>query len=384
MPEIGAQSRSFLRSSMINYAELAYDNDGNSREVPFLKPLLQKNIYGFVLQKKYILKICRENGIKYRMVFNAMNMREYSKDEITATIEGVKDELEEIGVAGIVEFHAADKTQNSDHIHLWINSDDAYVYNRIANFLVEQKATNKEDVHIQKYMDNTPIPKEMLFDNEEHDENYSTKEEQEAITQAYLVAMEIENEFKESEDEDGISITDIRRLQREEPRIRESHSDLLPKLSDLNMDASGEWGDADDYSMVPFNEEGILHSGMQTNNVMRPEGEGYTRDVDERTIRLNGFKKRVESLKNKMRYFSSLLKNDVGYKSKEGEKVLQTDTEVIDAKSKRIEELYALVSGDKSAHNKENKVTSTEASSKSLSEAYNARERQQVVMRRLR
>jgi len=54
-------------------------------------------------------------------------------------------------------FHAADKTQNSDHIHFWISSEDTIIYNQIAQEMVAMGYSNEEDIYIQKYEDNKKL-----------------------------------------------------------------------------------------------------------------------------------------------------------------------------------------------------------------------------------
>lgn len=174
MAEISKKSKSFLREdSLIAISDITADENLELRS-DFLTKVFErdKNTGKLIRSKQSIRDLCIQNGVKYRMIFNAMNMRQYNKEDIKEAIEHLSDFINDLGVGGIVEFHAADMTQNSDHLHFWITSEDKNIYNAIANEMVFMGYTNKEDVYIQAYEENKPIPKEELV----KDVNTSVKE----------------------------------------------------------------------------------------------------------------------------------------------------------------------------------------------------------------
>jgi len=156
----GNGSQSFLRSKeLLSFSEIAYDTEGNyilDKEI--LKEALSKDENGnFIRNKANIAKILNKYGVIYRMIFNAMNMEQYSYEEVEEAVSHLASYINDLGVSGIVEFHAADKTQNSDHIHFWINSEEKLIYHKIALEMVNRGYSNKEDVYIQKYETNEKI-----------------------------------------------------------------------------------------------------------------------------------------------------------------------------------------------------------------------------------
>ena len=156
----GKFSQSFLRSKeLLTFSEISYDREGNNiLENEILKEALARDNNGnFIRNKANIANILNKYGIVYRMIFNAMNMDQYTYDEIDEALNHLSDYINDLGISGIIEFHAADKTQNSDHIHFWISSEDRLIYNKIAQEMVAMGYANKEDIYIQKYEDNKII-----------------------------------------------------------------------------------------------------------------------------------------------------------------------------------------------------------------------------------
>jgi hypothetical protein len=170
----GNLSRSFLRSKeLLSYSEISYDMEGNYiYDKGILKKALARDTNGKLIRNKAnIAKILNKYGIIYRMVFNAMNMDQYTYDEVQESLNHLSNYINDLGVSGIVEFHAADKTQNSDHIHFWINTEDRFIYNKIAQEIVTMGYSNKEDVYIQKYENNEKLDESEYV----NDKNYPLK-----------------------------------------------------------------------------------------------------------------------------------------------------------------------------------------------------------------
>jgi len=158
----GSLSQSFLRSKdLISFSEISHDKEGNNViENEILKEALACDSNGNLIRhKSNIANILNKYGVLYRMVFNAMNMEQYTYDEIKEALDYLSEYINDLGVSGIVEFHAADKTQNSDHIHFWISSEDRLIYTKIAQEMVAMGYSNIEDVYIQKYEDNRQLDK---------------------------------------------------------------------------------------------------------------------------------------------------------------------------------------------------------------------------------
>ena len=156
----GNFSQSFLRSKeLLSFSEISYDKEGNYiYDKGILKEALACNSHGKLIRNKVnIAKILNKYDILYRMVFNAMNMDQYTYDEVKEALNHLSNYINDLGVSGIVEFHAADKTQNSDHIHFWISTEDKLIYNKIAQEMVTMEYSNEEDVYIQKYENNEKL-----------------------------------------------------------------------------------------------------------------------------------------------------------------------------------------------------------------------------------
>ena len=156
----GNSSSSFLRSKeLLSFSEIAYDKEGNNiLKNRVLQEALARDDEGrFIRNKANIAKILTRYGVIYRMVFNAMNMDQYTYDEVQESLDHLSEYINDLGVSGIVEFHAADKTQNSDHIHFWISSEDRMIYKKIAQEMVAMGCSNIEDVYIQKYEENRKL-----------------------------------------------------------------------------------------------------------------------------------------------------------------------------------------------------------------------------------
>ena len=160
MARRGSFSQSFLRSKeLLAYSEIAYDEEGNNIiERKVLEEALARDGEGKLIRNKVnIAKILNKYGVLYRMVFNAMNMEQYTYQEVQEALDHLSWYINDMGVSGIIEFHAADKTQNSDHIHFWISSEEKHVYHKIAQEMVAMGYSNEEDIYIQKYEDNEKI-----------------------------------------------------------------------------------------------------------------------------------------------------------------------------------------------------------------------------------
>ncbi len=163
----GSSSQSFLRSKeLISFSEIYYDKEGNYiYNMKILKEALARDENGKLIRNKSnIANILNKYGIIYRMIFNTMNMSEYTYNEIQTALNHLSNFINNLGVSGIIEFHAADKTQNSDHIHFWINTEDIFIYKKIAQEMITMGYSNKEDVYIQKYENNKKIKKQNYID----------------------------------------------------------------------------------------------------------------------------------------------------------------------------------------------------------------------------
>jgi kynurenine formamidase len=166
----GNFSQSFLRSKdLLSFSEISHDKDGNNiLKNTILKEALARDAEGKLIRNKVnIAQILNKYGVIYRMVFNAMNMEQYTYNEVQEALDYLSEYINDLGVSGIVEFHAADKTQNSDHIHFWISSEEKLIYNKIAQEMVAMGCSNREDVYIQKYEDNNRLNKMEYVNNEE-------------------------------------------------------------------------------------------------------------------------------------------------------------------------------------------------------------------------
>ena len=156
----GSFSQSFLRSKeLLSYSEISHDKEGNYvLDNEILKEALARDDKGKLIRNKVnIAKILNKYGILYRMIFNAMNMERYTYIEVQEALDHLSWYINDLGVSGIIEFHAADKTQNSDHIHFWISSEEKIIYNKIAQEIVTMGYSNKEDIYIQKYETNEKL-----------------------------------------------------------------------------------------------------------------------------------------------------------------------------------------------------------------------------------
>lgn len=160
MARRGSSSYSFLRSKdLIAFSEVSHDKDGNNilKNRVLAEALARDESGKLIRNKSNIANILNRYDIIYRMVFNAMNMEHYSYNEVEKALEHLANYIQDLGVSGIVEFHASDKTQNSDHIHFWISSEDSIIYTKIAQEMVSMGYSNIEDVYIQKYEDNKKL-----------------------------------------------------------------------------------------------------------------------------------------------------------------------------------------------------------------------------------
>ncbi len=189
----GKSSKSFLRTKdLLSFSEIAYDKEGNYiYDKGIIKEALKKDKNGKLIRNKNnIANILTKYGVIYRMIFNAMNMDRYTYDEIQEALDHLSNYIAELGVSGIIEFHAADQTQNSDHIHFWISSEDRLIYNKIAKEMVNMGYSNEEDIYIQKYEDNKRID-EIEYVNKENKSirdrfTEETKKEEESLMESFI------------------------------------------------------------------------------------------------------------------------------------------------------------------------------------------------------
>ena len=230
MAERGIFSQSFLRETgLIGISEIENDEEGNNVvNQKILQGILSKDPDGKLIRNKAnISKIFNKYNVKYRMVFNAMNMSSYTYDEVNEAVHHMADYINEIGVFGIVEFHAADKTQNSDHMHFWINSEDAGVYQKIAREMVSQQYSNIEDVYIQKYESNDIILEEDYVNVE--DMSLSERFDSPSIGRET-------GEYLESLNELLVDVEDADNIEVKKGVIKsivESYSDTLDRIKEL-------------------------------------------------------------------------------------------------------------------------------------------------------
>ena len=176
----GSSSQSFLRSKdLISFSEISYDAEGNNiiNNRVLAEALARDSSGNLIRQKSNIANILNRYGVLYRMVFNAMNMGQYTYDDVQEAVEHLGQYIHDLGISGIVEFHAADRTQNSDHIHFWISSEDTLIYNKIAREMVSMGYSNIEDVYIQKYEDNQKLDESAYVNSEDMSihERFTTK-----------------------------------------------------------------------------------------------------------------------------------------------------------------------------------------------------------------
>ncbi len=238
MAERGIFSQSFLRETgLMAISEIENDEEGNNVvEQKILQGILAKDQEGKLIRNKSnISKIFNKHNVKYRMVFNAMNMSTYTYGEVDEAVHHMADYINEIGVFGIVEFHAADKTQNSDHMHFWINSEDGGVYQKIAREMVSQQYSNIEDVYIQKYESNDIIP----------EEEYSNVEDMSLAERFDAPSIGRETgEYLESLNELLVDVKDADSIEAKKgviTSIVESYSDTLDRIKKLlNKDTEKE------------------------------------------------------------------------------------------------------------------------------------------------
>ena len=253
----GNFSQSFLRSKdLLSYSEISHDREGNNiLGNKILKEALARDAYGQLIRNKLnIAKILNKYGVLYRMVFNAMNMDQYTYNEVQEALEHLSEYINDLGVSGIVEFHAADKTQNSDHIHFWISSEDTIIYNKIAQEMVAMGYSNKEDIYIQKYEDNKKLDEIEYVHNEDTPlrERFSIK------------PMEMEENFYKSE-----STSEVLSY------LREKYNSILDKISNLfKVDVSmvqeiEKPNDLDSFKKKPsITEECTLPKTNVTNSIL--------------------------------------------------------------------------------------------------------------------
>ena len=341
MPTIGSNSKSFLRSDIYEISDIYNDS--------FLEKVMKKNRYGLIRSKKNILDIVMEKGIKYRMVFNAMNMRDYTEEEIKEELKGIRNELYEIGIGGIVEFHNADGTQNSDHIHLWINSNEKNIYNRIGKYMIDNGLSNEEDLHIQKYEVNGKIDNEFLYmENIKDDEELQEerREEVEKIDKLFLLKIAHEEGKKEDENKE-LSIRNLPEISIEERGHLQLDRDVLPKLPIVNM--AGFDIEPDTNMLLPNIEEEQLHIDPSRDTLLRLQGT-ISGDVASKTNR------KILNIKNKISILNKKIKGNI-LETESENNLTSFSLEGLDTLNEKTEkmylELYGLDKKEKNIQSKE-------------------------------
>jgi hypothetical protein len=160
MAKRGAKSNSFLREKNLTIPLVATPSQ------EYLNKILRKDKYGrTILNRQSIISVFDANGIDRHLVFNASNLKYKTLSEAMKEVEeAIKEPLEDAGVFGVIEYHKADETQNSDHLHFWINTDDEYVKHIIRSIIVENEWSYSYDVDIQKYTDGQKIDESEMFE----------------------------------------------------------------------------------------------------------------------------------------------------------------------------------------------------------------------------
>jgi hypothetical protein len=221
----GNFSQSFLRSKeLLSFSEISYDKEGKYiYDKGILKEALARDESGqFIRNKVNIARILNNYGILYRMVFNAMNMDQYTYTEVQEALEYLSEYINELGVSGIVEFHASDKTQNSDHIHFWISTEDKLIYNKIAKEMVSMGYSNEEDIYIQKYENNKQL-----------DEKEYVNDENRSLNDRFSIQAIEKKEVKILSDKEP-SFKTLSSLQNQYNSIVNNINNLLQKEEDFN------------------------------------------------------------------------------------------------------------------------------------------------------
>jgi len=148
----GANSKSFLRERddftvVIGSFVDSYDFE-NVYDMQTV--MHQKDANGkFVYSKKQIFEITENLGYNKHIVVNAKNLLGMNSYKIQKIINEFKEYLDDLGISGILEFHANDKTQKSFHFHFWTNNDDVYVKNSLIEFVLDNKLADVDNVNIQ-------------------------------------------------------------------------------------------------------------------------------------------------------------------------------------------------------------------------------------------
>ena len=159
----GAKSNSFLRESSLTVPVVPAH-----RWIP-LENFLRKDKNGRALYHRAIIKNFFDvREINKHIVLNASNLKYWKLNEVMDFLKKeFREFLEDLGVAGCIEYHKADETQNSDHIHFWITDDSKYIRNKLTGFILDNNICKMSDVNIQKYDAGERIPKEEILDVEE-------------------------------------------------------------------------------------------------------------------------------------------------------------------------------------------------------------------------
>ena len=352
MATIGDNSKSFLRSSVYEVSEPFDEED-------FFKKLLKKNQYGLIRKKNNILELTKKKGIQFRMVFNAMNMRDLPREEIQEHLKDISEELNDLGVSGIVEFHNADGTQNSDHIHLWVSSEDKIIYNRVAHYLVDNALSNKEDVHIQKFQVNGKIEEEFLYTEnieKESEENYADEETRKHIDDDYIKAekhLKFKEESSDERNRRDVHIPSVQTVFAGEHQARGIHRNLLPTLPNGSLaDSRGEG----QYSLLlPFDEKGELQFDRAGDTILRLQGD--FNQANEGAAEREKLAKLYNSLFARITKLKTILKGD-NEMSGNDKKIQENIPKIFEQLDKDTSSLYKELYGIKDSS--ESKVNSSD------------------------
>jgi hypothetical protein len=167
----GSKSNSFLRESSLTISIVP------TQRWDQLKDFLKKDKNGrSVYDRAAIKNFFDVKNIKKHIVLNASNLKYWKLQEVMDFLENdFKEFMEDLGVAGCIEYHKADETQNSDHLHFWITDDSNYIRSMITSFIVDNDICKRNDVNIQKYDALQKIPQEELHEVDEENLHVNSK-----------------------------------------------------------------------------------------------------------------------------------------------------------------------------------------------------------------
>jgi len=269
----GSFSQSFLRSKeLLSYSEISYDKEGNYvHDKGILKETLARDEEGELIRNKVnIAKILNKYGVLYRMVFNAMNMDQYTYNEVQEALDHLSEYINDLGVSGIVEFHASDKTQNSDHIHFWISTEDRVIYNKIAQEMVSMGYSNEEDIYIQKYEDNKQLDKSEYVNNENRplSDRFSIK----PIGMEAGEMLDSIHEMLSIQEKEKIDFKDTKFIDRTLYSLRDKYNSMVNNISKLFrkvFDNQESIEDRDSLKKIPISENCTLPKSDETKSILK-------------------------------------------------------------------------------------------------------------------